>query len=352
MSGVFAEWQPVYAEHGIATFPVSIVGKDKKPAVKGYLKLGSKVSGQLAIKFPGHDAIGLACKRNKITVLDVDTPDERVLADGLAKHGPTPFIVRSGSGNFQAWYRRNGEGRRIRPDPAVPVDILGDGYVVAPPSRGSRGIYEIISGKLDDLDGLPVMRPLQVAAPIPLTNDNAPGVDLSTVVDISPPARVSQTREGNRNDTLWRQSMIFARHCGNIEELMGAAMQYNREEMCPALPAEEVLKIVASAWGYEVEGKNWFGYGPRVVFAADEVDNLMDDSPDAFILLTKIRRHHWGRDFVIANAMAEQMPGGGWRRHRFAAARQYLIDKGEVEEVRPASRQHGPAVYRLKGGRK
>ncbi|TIO43494.1 MAG: hypothetical protein E5X98_26920, partial [Mesorhizobium sp.] len=67
MSGVFAEWQPVYAEHGIATFPVSIVGKDKKPAVKGYLKLGSKVSGQLAIKFPGHDAIGLACKRNKIT---------------------------------------------------------------------------------------------------------------------------------------------------------------------------------------------------------------------------------------------------------------------------------------------
>lgn len=351
MSGVFAEWQPVYAEHGIATFPVSIVGKDKRPAVKGYLKLGSKVSGQLPIKFPEHDAIGLACRRNRITVLDVDTPDERVLADGLAKHGPTPFIVRSGSGNFQAWYRRNGESRRIRPDPRVPVDVLGDGYVVAPPSRGSRGVYEIIAGKLDDLDCLPAMRPLPVVAPIPLINDNVPGA-VSTSVDIPPPAGLSKTREGNRNDTLWRHCMITARHCGNIEELMGAAMQHNRDEFYPALPAEEVLKVVASAWGYEVEGKNWFGYGPRVVFAADEVDNLMDDNPDAFILLTKLRRHHWGRDFVIANAMAEEMPDGGWRRHRFASARQYLLDKGVIEEVRPASRQHGPAVYRFKGGRK
>jgi hypothetical protein len=60
-----------------------------------------------------------------------------VLADALGRHGPTPFVVRGGSGNFQAWYRYNGEPRRTRAWPGLPIDLLGDGYVVAPPSMGS-----------------------------------------------------------------------------------------------------------------------------------------------------------------------------------------------------------------------
>ena len=34
---VFADAQPIYAEHGIATFPVTEL---KAPAVRGYLKMG------------------------------------------------------------------------------------------------------------------------------------------------------------------------------------------------------------------------------------------------------------------------------------------------------------------------
>jgi hypothetical protein len=152
--GLFAEWQPQYASHGIATFPV----RGKKPAVKGYLKLGTQVSEQLALKFANDNAFGFACRCNRIAVLDVDTPDERLLADALTLFGPTPIIVRSGSGNYQAWYRHNGERRHVRPDPSKPIDILGDGYVVAPPSLGGKGPYQIIQGTLDDLDRLPVMR--------------------------------------------------------------------------------------------------------------------------------------------------------------------------------------------------
>ena len=33
--GLFAEWQPRYAEHGIATFPV----RGKVPAIRNYLRL-------------------------------------------------------------------------------------------------------------------------------------------------------------------------------------------------------------------------------------------------------------------------------------------------------------------------
>lgn len=153
MTGIFAEWQPIYARAGIVTFPV----REKRPAVKGYLLLGTRVSEQLALKFSNDNAFGFACRRNQITVVDVDTPHENVLADALAEHGSTPVIVRSGSGHWQAWYRHNGEGRHVRPDPARPIDILGDGFVVAPPSMGAKGPYQFIRGGLDDVAILPPM---------------------------------------------------------------------------------------------------------------------------------------------------------------------------------------------------
>jgi hypothetical protein len=99
VGGIFAEWQPRYAEVGIATFPV----RDKRPAVRGYLRLGSRTSEQLVLKFANDNAFGIACKPSGLTIVDVDTTDERVLADALADYGATPIIVRSGSGNYQAW---------------------------------------------------------------------------------------------------------------------------------------------------------------------------------------------------------------------------------------------------------
>jgi hypothetical protein len=115
------------------------------------------------------------------------------------------------------------------------------------------------------------------------------------------------------------------------------------------LPDEEVLKIVASAWAKEASGENLFGRGGRVVIPADQIDGLLAEYPDAFILLTILRRHHWGRQFVCANAMAETMPGGGWTPKRFAAARRKLEEIGELRMIRAAGRYTGPAIYSLKG---
>ena len=148
----FAEWQPIYAAHGLSTFPVRIEAGDKKPMVKNYLRAGRRYSDRLAQQFPDAQAFGFALgSRTKITVLDSDSNDDRILSDAMTRHGKTPLIVRSGSGNYQAWYRHNGEGRHIRPDPRLPVDILGGGFVVAPPSRGVKSAYQIIEGSLDDL---------------------------------------------------------------------------------------------------------------------------------------------------------------------------------------------------------
>jgi hypothetical protein len=93
MTGVFAEWQPVYAERGIATFPCEA---NKKPAVSNYAKFGLPASTKIVPRFASANALGFMCgRRSRITVLDVDSKDERILADALDRHGKTPIVVRS-----------------------------------------------------------------------------------------------------------------------------------------------------------------------------------------------------------------------------------------------------------------
>lgn len=117
MSGVFTQWQPVYAEHNIPTFPCK---PDKRPAVTNYRRFGLPASSQIALHSEA-DALGFMCgTRSRITMLDVDTTDERILADALDRHGRTPIIARTASGKFHAPYRHNGERRWIRPRRDVP----------------------------------------------------------------------------------------------------------------------------------------------------------------------------------------------------------------------------------------
>jgi len=330
MSGLFADWQPRYAERGIATFPV----RDKVPAVKGYLKVGLSVSEQLSMRFLNDNAFGFACKRSRITVLDIDAPDEKLLADALDTHGSTPIVVRSGSGNYQAWYRHNGESRKVRPIPDKPIDILGDGFVVAPPSIGSRGSYSFIEGGLDDVEHLPF---LKGSIFNPNKKQNTPLPSPSFI-------GTSRSEKGTRNDTLWRECMKMARGCHGLEELMEKAMELNMRYHEP-MPADEVLKTVCSAWGYEVEGKNWFGHGKRVVVGHGVIDELAASNPRAFALLSLLKRHHWGRDFYLSKSYAASL---GWAENTLKAARDALVAHKLIECIHPGGRgPNDPPVYRF-----
>ncbi|MGU3399172.1 bifunctional DNA primase/polymerase [Brucellaceae bacterium D45D] len=331
--GVFADWQPEYAARGVATFPV----RDKRPAVKGYLKIGIRTSEQFAMRFDNDDAFGLACKRSKIVVLDCDTPDERVFADALDRHGKSPFIVRSGSGNWQAWYRHDGETRRVRPNPKLPIDILGDGFVVAPPSMGAKGQYQLVEGSLDDLENLPTLRGVK----------SYPNKKHNTLSPFSSPhfsEDGTEKKEGKRNQQLWEDCMKMARGCRRLEELMDRAMQRNREFYQP-LETLEVMRIVASAWGYETENKNWFGHGARVVVDHSIVDKFAANEPDAFALFSILMRNHWGRDFVLAKAFAISL---GWTLKRFKRARDVLREANLIECIHPGGGgPNDPPVYRF-----
>jgi hypothetical protein len=338
MAGIFADWQPRYAEAGICTFPV----RDKRPAVRGYLRLGARASGTLAEKFRDENAFGFACKRNRITVLDVDTPDERVLADALAEHGQTPVIVRSGSGNWQAWYRHDGEGRRVRPNPDLPIDILGDGFVVAPPSVGVRRHYEFVQGGLADIANLP-----KRAGP-PQTNSvynrHTPSSLSSSSAGVAPASGAI----GTRNDALWRGAMTLARTCSTIEQLMGEVMKINQTYPEP-LSAEEVLKVVASAWGYQVDGRNWIECEGRATIKREEI--LAFPGNHSLRLWLLLKQSHQGREEPFAISQNEVSALLGIRQQHMHRHIRALIEKGYIRRVHRGAGKGDPHLYAFaKGG--
>ncbi len=314
----FDRWQADYAAHGVATFPVDA---NKRPMVKHYGRFGLVGSREIANKFGHAPAIGFMCgKRNGITSLDCDSKDERVLADAMSRHGSTPLVVRTGSRHFQAWYRHSGERRRIRPDRNVPIDILGAGFVVAPPSQSAKGSYEFVQGCLDDLDRLPVMQNVPVEA-----WDNS--------------RLVAEVKQGQRNNKLFTLCLEAARNCDDFDSLLDAAVTQNREFL-PPLEDNEVMRTAASAWRYETEGRNYIG-GMRAVFTTADVLPLM---PDPYVTALVV----WAKasfkpdcHFWIADGLADKF---GWSIYDLRHARRRAVQMGIFRLIRRAGFRR-PAIY-------
>lgn len=321
--GVFADWQPIYAEHGIPTFPV--VGK--RPQVTGFLRIGPKLSSKLVERFPDSGSLGFALgKRAMITVLDVDSNDEKVLAEALAQFGPTPVVARTGSGHFQAWYRYRGERRLIRPQKDAPIDILGGGFVVAPPSRGERFSYAFIQGGLGDLTSLPHL------------------VSSALITDCAPQAQ--HIAPGTRNLSLFEACMRFSKEgfiSGGLSEsaVLRFAEQFNSETLKPSLPRSEVLKTAKSALSYTRQGRNRFlEHG---AWLPEWVGEQLAKDPYLCALVIFLQSKNGPYSlFWIADGLASEL---GWSRREFAGARFRALQTEWVERVRPPGRGR-PALFR------
>jgi hypothetical protein len=335
--GIFSDWQPRYAEHGVVSFPVVVGESGKKPAVRGYLKTGPSLSKKLVLQFPDHEALGFACgSRNRITVLDVDTSDERVLWEALEHHGSTPFLVRTGSGHFHAWYRHSGEGRYVRPwGDEIPIDVLGGGYAVAPPSKGVRNVYEIIAGSLDDLCRLPKMRNVEFLKASSITPSRRSRAAQGGV----------SVNEGHRNAYLFRRCLAEAALSLSLDQLLAKARILNAD-CSPPLPDCEVYRTASSAWGYEERGENWKGRDRVVALSHGTIQVLAAKYPDALALLTILKGEHWARpNFILSKKMACHL---NWTLRRFKVARQVLIDTDHIRCIHGGGHgQRDPPKYIL-----
>src|SRR5690349_16730852 len=214
----FHEAARQYAAAGIASLPLG--GEDgKRPLVKHPQRFGIKGALEIAPKFPEAN-LGFWCgRRSNLTVVDIDSADESELRWTQDTFGRSPIIVRTGSGKFHAWYRHNGERRRIRPFDGHEIDVLGEGgYCVAPPSvRPQGGKYEFLEGNLNRKADLPTIRPEALerisARPVLATTPAIP--------------------DGTRNDTLFRRGLREARHCDDFEALLDVLRTMNMQCLPP-----------------------------------------------------------------------------------------------------------------------
>ncbi len=320
MNGIFSKWQPRYADQGIPTFPVSA---DKKPSISNWQRVGLKASARLAAKFSNADAIGLPLgRRTGITILDLDAKDLSLLHDAQARYGQSSFVAETGGG-YHAYYRHSGEGRHIRPfGSALPIDVLGGGFAVAPPSIAAKGQYEIIQGSIEDLKSLP---------------------PLHAVLD---GLRLTSIPDGVRNKTVFRRLLREVRHCDDFDSLLDVARTLNMD-CIPPMSDASVLSTAKQVWRYEITGNNWVGRRARASTDREEILAFSRD-PYAAHLLNLLRVSHPMPDDRFAIDQIKTAKLLGWDRGTVGVRIRTLINANHLERVHSGRGKGDPHLYRLK----
>jgi hypothetical protein len=220
---------------------VRIVGKDKKPAVCGWQRVGFRASNELAVKFATAETFGFNCgPHTRVIVVDMDSTHESIVTEGERLFGPSPIPWRTGGGKYAMPFRYNGEPRLIRAfgDDGPPIDLLGRGLVVAPPSAGSKQHYEFISGSVADIERLPYARiPKEIEARIAANNRDAAGAAARSAERIP---------EGKRNNELFRHCNSVVAYCDTLDQLIDAARTWANQRLVGALPPAEIMKTCKS----------------------------------------------------------------------------------------------------------
>ena len=232
--------------------------------------------------------------------------------------------------------------------PELPIDILGGGFTIVPPSHnlifGRQ--YELIQGKLDDIDQLPVMRNLEARL-----YRAAKEVSRERTKKANSPANpLKGMREHDgRNSTLYRAigrcaRQIYAEH-GNRDRVFEVAMDLNKESAEP-MSTEEVNGVVGNIWLSTTEGRN--NIDRRGAFMEDfEIDAMIENDQDVLVLVTFLRRHQGpaAARFMITNSLSETFD---WRVERLVAARNRILERGIIRQVKPAW-SRSPALYQWRG---
>ena len=144
----------------------------------------------------------------------------------------------------------------------MPIDLLGGGLVVAPPSRSGIGQYEIIQGSLDDLGRLPVLRNLDLP-------------------------KVGGARDGERGAKIFPYLMRAAHHVDSFDDLLDTCTVADTfNDNCePPMEDYRVISAAKSAWDYTVRGENWVGQGGIVPLGFAIMDRVLALSENAAVLL-------------------------------------------------------------------
>lgn len=327
---VFAQNACEYADRGLGAFPVDT--RHKRPSVKGWQSATPLQARKWAksARLGSVDGLGIVMgKQSWVTEIDVDAVGEAWLAAAVQRFGETPISIITASGKSKLWYRHNGESRMIRPFEGLPIDVLGAGFTIAPPSwREDLGAsYEFRTGNLSDIANLPT---------IPTEALGTTSYQVAEAV-----------QSGQRNQSLWRWCMAQARHCDDIAALIDSAATWVSAFPDP-LSAKEIERCARSAWNYETTGRNYLALKKPQLTEGDFIMDTLINHPDAFMLYHVFRRWHGNRTFAIAPTAMSAAGNPPWHRSRIERARDVLREIGLLEELKsPTKSKRKSGLYRL-----
>ncbi|WP_425405846.1 bifunctional DNA primase/polymerase [Hwanghaeella sp.] len=337
--GAFHDIAPELGAHGVPVLPTRH-DVPSKPMVANAERLTVQAIAKMLQKprFANANAAVTCGPRSGISVVDIDSPDPVQLDAALHMFGETMLIGQTPSGGHHLFYRHADEGRRIRPFGSdVPIDVLGDGLAVLPPSRRPPskdkcgGSYRLIQGSWSDVDRLPVMVD-------PIARLDAPSASKTGIGTVMP---------GARNNALFRHLLTVAAKVVDFDHLSEAAHDFNTALTEP-MEAPEVFKTCESVWHYKLTGtlRTPGCEATGTIRVAEQ--EIIGGNADAGWLLMRLRiAHGWrnGEPFALANAMADSL---GWNVKRFKKARDFLMAAGFIECRHPGGKgPNDPPKYCL-----
>jgi len=161
--------------HAYGLIPIPCGGDDGKvPGARSKRwknRPGGEVMRQLVLRFPEAN-IGILTGPSRLCVVDVDSTDERLVAEMLRRFGITPLMIETPSGGKHLYFRLSGEYcRNLRKSDGLPVDIKATGgFLVVPDSIRLCGEhagkpYRIVKGAWDEVARLPPIKPGSLRQP-------------------------------------------------------------------------------------------------------------------------------------------------------------------------------------------
>jgi Bifunctional DNA primase/polymerase, N-terminal len=325
MMAAFADAAPAWAAAGIVPLPVYPDGK--KTMVKQPEAFGRPAAMGLAAK-PRYAAanLGFMCgSHNRLTVVDIDSPADTELEHALETYGDSPIIVSTPRGGRHVYYAHNDEPRSVRPDKRHPIDMLGGGLCVAPPSvRPSGASYTWLRGGLADI-----------------ANGNLPKIRDGAVQKTRDIERVpagALVLRGERNVQLFRYCNSVVGCCDDLDQLIDAARTWSNGKCVEPLPDAEIVGTAYKVWKFQGGRKRVMQNIVEAPFYSALIANL-----DALALYSYLSAENGpAAQFMVADGLG---PARGWPQRFVPQARRALLDMGAIKCVR-FPRKGVPALYR------
>jgi Bifunctional DNA primase/polymerase, N-terminal/Primase C terminal 1 (PriCT-1) len=320
----FTDAASAWAAAGIVPLPVYPDGK--KTMVKQPGAFGRPAAMGLAAK-PRYAAanLGFFCgSHNRLTVVDIDSPADAELQHALTTYGESPIIVQTPSGGRHVYYAHNDEPRSVRLDKRHPIDMLGGGLVVAPPSvRPSGASYDWLRGGLADI-----------------ANGNLPKIRRGALRD-NPrvkPLAGPPVPEGERNAQLFRYCRQIVGYCDDLDQLIDAARTWSNSRCVEPETDAKIVATANSVWKYQGGRKRVM----QNIVEGPLYQQLIADVEVWALYAYLATENGPAAQFMVADGLATAR---GWPRRMVPRARRALLDMGAIKCVR-FPRKGVPALYR------